>query len=47
MPPDNAGYMYVAYAAACVIYVAYALSLWWRGRALATRRRTVSDRRTP
>jgi len=37
MPPQNAGYMYAAYAAAGIIYAAYALSIWWRARRIARR----------
>jgi len=40
MPPQNAGYMYAAYIAAGVIYSAYALSIWWRAREIARRRRS-------
>lgn len=36
--PDNAGYYHAAYVAAAVIYGGYALSLWWRTRALGARR---------
>jgi hypothetical protein len=43
MPPDNAGYMYAAYAAAGVIYGAYALSIWWRARRIARRRPLDGD----
>lgn len=32
MIPDNAIYFEVAYVAAAVIYGAYAVSIWWRGR---------------
>jgi hypothetical protein len=32
MPPNNTPYMYAGYAAAAVIYGAYALSLWLRSR---------------
>jgi len=39
MPPQNAGYMYAAYAAAVVIYAGYALSIWWRVRDVARRSR--------
>lgn len=38
MPPQNAGYMYAAYAAAGLIYVGYVLSIWWRARAITRRR---------
>jgi hypothetical protein len=37
MPPENAGYMYAAYVAAGIIYAGYALSIWWRFRAVARR----------
>jgi len=37
MPPENAGYMHAAYAAAMVIYAGYAVSIWWRARALKAR----------
>lgn len=47
MPPDNAGYMYAAYVAAGVIYVGYALSLWWRARNLAARRAQAARHRAP
>jgi hypothetical protein len=30
--PDNAFYMYMAYALVGVLYTAYVLSLWVRGR---------------
>jgi len=30
--PDNAIYFEVAYVAAGIIYAAYAVSIWWRGR---------------
>jgi hypothetical protein len=30
MRPDNAGYYHAAYAAAVIIYLLYALSLWRR-----------------
>jgi hypothetical protein len=30
MIPDNAIYFEVAYAAAAIIYGAYAVSVWWR-----------------
>ena len=32
MIPDNAIYFEVAYAAAAIIYGAYAVSIWWRAR---------------
>jgi hypothetical protein len=41
MPPNNAGYMHAAYAAAIAIYVGYAISIWWRGRAALAARRTA------
>jgi len=44
-PPQNAGYMYVAYAAALIIYGAYTLSIWLRARALARRMARASDSR--
>ena len=31
-PPANGGYMTAAYIVAAVIYLAYALRLWLRGR---------------
>jgi hypothetical protein len=34
---DNAVYYKAAYAAAALVYVAYAVSLWWRDRQLARR----------
>jgi hypothetical protein len=34
---DNAVYYQAAYAVAALVYVAYAASLWWRGRDLARR----------
>ena len=37
MPPQNARYMYVAYGAAIAIYTLYAVSIWWRARALVRR----------
>jgi hypothetical protein len=37
MPPQNSGYMYAAYGAAITIYTLYAVSIWWRARALARR----------
>jgi hypothetical protein len=40
---DNAFYYKTAYAAAAVVYLAYAASLWWRGRQLD--RRTAASRR--
>ena len=40
MRPDNAGYYYAAYAAAVIIYLLYALSLWRR----RARVRTLSRR---
>ena len=48
MPPDNAGYVYAAYAAAITVYAGYAVSIWWRGRALASasRRRAGRPRST-
>lgn len=39
MPPQNAGYAYTAYTAAAVIYLSYAVSLWWRRRKLRARLR--------
>lgn len=30
--PDNAFYMYAAYALATALYLAYVISLWVRGR---------------
>lgn len=43
MPPDNVGYAYAAYAAAIAVYTVYSISVWWRGRALASRIRAVRD----
>jgi hypothetical protein len=40
MQPDNAGYLHAAYAAAVIIYLLYALSLWRR----RARVRTLSRR---
>jgi hypothetical protein len=37
MPPDNTPYLYAGYAAAAVIYAAYAVSLWWRSREIGRR----------
>jgi hypothetical protein len=36
--PDNAGYLQAAYIAGAVIFLAYALSIPWRRRALRARR---------
>jgi hypothetical protein len=47
MPPQNAGYMYTAYAAAAVIYGGYALSIWLRARGLARRVRKQADAPPP
>jgi hypothetical protein len=47
MPPENAGYAYAAYAAAITVYAVYAVSVWWRGRALAVRIRAADDARRP
>jgi len=41
--PQNAGYMYAAYAAAGIIYGGYALSIWWRARRITRRDRPVPD----
>ena len=46
MPPQNAGYMYAAYVAAGLIYGGYALSIWWRARSTARRRRRGLDAHT-
>jgi hypothetical protein len=35
MTPDNAIYFEAAYAAAAIIYAAYAISVWWRARRFA------------
>jgi hypothetical protein len=43
MLPDNAGYMYAAYAAAALIYAGYALSIWWRAQRVAQRWRERAD----
>jgi hypothetical protein len=32
MIPDNAIYFEAAYVAAAIIYGAYAVTIWWRGR---------------
>jgi hypothetical protein len=32
--PDNAIYFEVAYVAAAIVYGAYTVSIWWRGRRL-------------
>jgi hypothetical protein len=47
MPPENAGYLYAAYAAAVVVYGGYALSIWLRARGLARRVRTQTDAPPP
>jgi hypothetical protein len=36
-PPENAGYYHAAYAAAAIIWTAYAVSLWWRTRRVRER----------
>jgi heme exporter protein D len=41
MPPDNASYMYVAYAVAFAVYALYALSIWRRRRGVQERLRRV------
>jgi hypothetical protein len=41
---DNAIYYKAAYTAAALIYAAYAVSLWWRDRALTRR---AADLRRP
>jgi hypothetical protein len=47
MPPQNAIYMYAAYAAAALIYAGYAVSIWWRARAVIGRARRDLDQRVP
>jgi len=37
MIPENAGYYHAAYIVAVVVYGAYALSIWWRRRAVELR----------
>lgn len=37
--PDNIGYLVAAYVAAAVVYVGYALALWWRTGELKKERR--------
>ena len=32
--PRNEGYYYAAYALSALVYVAYAVSIWWRARGL-------------
>ena len=39
MPPDNASYMYAAYAVAAAVYGLYALTLWRRRRRVDERLR--------
>lgn len=34
MIPDNAGWYHAAYAVIAVLYGAYIVSIWWRGRCL-------------
>lgn len=44
---DTGGYYHAAYAAAALIYAAYAASVWWRARAVRARlahERTASAR---
>jgi hypothetical protein len=41
---DNAIYYKAAYTAAALVYAAYAVSLWWRDRALSRR---AADLRRP
>jgi hypothetical protein len=47
MPPQNAGYMYAAYAAATAVYAGYAVSIWIRARRLADRARARTDAPPP
>ena len=42
MTPDNAGFYHVAYVAAGVVYVGYALSIRLRARALRDRLAAIS-----
>ena len=39
--PDNSGYATAAYVAAAVLYVGYALVLWWRTKELKRGSSTV------
>jgi hypothetical protein len=32
--PQNEGYYHAAYALSAVVYVGYAVSIWWRARAV-------------
>jgi hypothetical protein len=32
--PRNEGYYYAAYALSALVYVGYAVSIWWRAREL-------------
>ncbi len=41
--PDNAGYMYAAYAFAAALYAFYAASLVWRTRRMRERHRWEGD----
>ena len=44
----NASYFHAAYVVAGLAYAAYALSLWWRGRALDRRQAALrAPRRAP
>lgn len=42
---DNAVYYHAAYIVAAAVYVVYAASLWWRGRALSRREAELGLRR--
>ena len=42
--PQNAEYMWAAYAVATTLYAGYALSLWLRARALARREDALEAR---
>jgi hypothetical protein len=35
--PDNAGYFQAAYAAAAIVYLGYAASIWWRSNKVRAR----------
>lgn len=37
MPPENAFWYHLAYTVAITVYTAYAVSIWWRRRAVARR----------
>ncbi len=40
MTPQNEGYFHAAYLIAALLYGGYAVSLWWRARAVASRPRS-------